>query len=368
MVSLGIVKQQPPTYRAPNTKFQSKSCQLWDVSWLFFTIQEHTHNNLYVHAKCTCKIWTQSNEKKRKRTRLQLYENYSSEQILRLVGEDDAVTYLHYILPAHPDHNCEKDALVRRQRGPEGSYPSLSGRRGDQVDWTQILLARLLYISFPPLLSCWELHSHTHSLRLHYAPRGITAQLHLEVKTKWGVSVVCFFLALLPFINNHAPPGLMKLLWNVHDMLRCSYKVKYVVLTWKVQEEEATRNRNYSNHTRGFACRCRERRRKRKLLPKVFLTKFLDFLSPYPLTWSWQSASNWLIFVSSVSLCALIVFFKSGDNLHKPGSLRKFENSLLSHSRTLQHPKAAKRRSDDLHYKNWIHKSNMITPLFYAFI
>lgn len=39
-----------------------------------------------------------------------------------------AGTYLHYILPAHPDHNCEKDALVRRQRGPEGSYPSLSGR------------------------------------------------------------------------------------------------------------------------------------------------------------------------------------------------------------------------------------------------
>ena len=61
--------------------------------------------------------------------------------LLFVVGEDNAGTYLNYILPAHPDHNCEKDALVRRQRGLEGSYPSLSGRWGDQVDGTQILLA-----------------------------------------------------------------------------------------------------------------------------------------------------------------------------------------------------------------------------------
>lgn len=63
-------------------------------------------------------------------------------------GEVDAGTYLHYILPAHPDHNCEKDALVRRQRGPEGSYQSLSMRWGDQIDWTQILLADY-YIQSP---------------------------------------------------------------------------------------------------------------------------------------------------------------------------------------------------------------------------
>lgn len=68
-------------------------------------------------------------KEKWKRTRLQLYKRYSTEQMLLfVVGEDNAGTYLHYILPAHPDHNCEKDALVRRQRGPEGSYPSLSGR------------------------------------------------------------------------------------------------------------------------------------------------------------------------------------------------------------------------------------------------
>lgn len=67
--------------------------------------------------------------KERRRPRLELYRHYSTEQkLLFVVGEDDAGTYLHYILPAHPDHNCEKDALVRRQRGPEGSYPSLSGR------------------------------------------------------------------------------------------------------------------------------------------------------------------------------------------------------------------------------------------------
>lgn len=58
-----------------------------------------------------------------------------------VVGGDGAGTYLRYILPAHPDHNCEKDALVRRQKGPEGSYPGLSGRWGDQIDWTQTLLA-----------------------------------------------------------------------------------------------------------------------------------------------------------------------------------------------------------------------------------
>lgn len=37
------------------------------------------------------------------------------------------LTYLRYI-PALPVHKCEKDALVRRQRGPEDSYPSLAGR------------------------------------------------------------------------------------------------------------------------------------------------------------------------------------------------------------------------------------------------
>lgn len=46
------------------------------------------------------------------------------------------LTYLRYI-PALPVHKCEKDALVRRQRGPEDSYPSLAGRWGDQVDSTQ---------------------------------------------------------------------------------------------------------------------------------------------------------------------------------------------------------------------------------------
>lgn len=68
-------------------------------------------------------------KEKRERTRFELYKHYSTEQILLfVVGEDNAGTYLNYILPAHPDHNCEKDALVRRQRGLEGSYPSLSGR------------------------------------------------------------------------------------------------------------------------------------------------------------------------------------------------------------------------------------------------
>ncbi len=46
------------------------------------------------------------------------------------------LTYLCYI-PALPVHKCEKDALVRRQKGPEDSYPSLAGRWGDQVDSTQ---------------------------------------------------------------------------------------------------------------------------------------------------------------------------------------------------------------------------------------
>lgn len=51
-------------------------------------------------------------------------------------GRMQLLTYLHYI-PALPVHKCEKDALVRRQRGPEDSYPSLAGRWGDQVDSTQ---------------------------------------------------------------------------------------------------------------------------------------------------------------------------------------------------------------------------------------
>lgn len=46
------------------------------------------------------------------------------------------LTYLRYI-PALPVYKCEKDALVRRQKGPEDSYPSLAGRWGDQVDSTQ---------------------------------------------------------------------------------------------------------------------------------------------------------------------------------------------------------------------------------------
>lgn len=51
-------------------------------------------------------------------------------------GRMQLLTYLRYI-PALPVHKCEKDALVRRQRGPEDSYPSLAGRWGDQVDSTQ---------------------------------------------------------------------------------------------------------------------------------------------------------------------------------------------------------------------------------------
>lgn len=70
--------------------------------------------------------------------------------VLLVVGKDNAHTYLHYFLPAHPDHYCEKDALVRRKRAPEGSYPGLSGRRGDYVDWTQI--KSLLYFKMVPFL------------------------------------------------------------------------------------------------------------------------------------------------------------------------------------------------------------------------
>ena len=40
-----------------------------------------------------------------------------------------------------------------------------------------------------PLTELTELYIYTQLLRLHYARRGIAAQLHLEVKTKWSVSV-----------------------------------------------------------------------------------------------------------------------------------------------------------------------------------
>lgn len=80
-----------------------------------------------VHAKY--KTWS-------KRKEAGCTSSHGTEQ-----DQDGAGTYLRYILPAHPDHNCEKDALVRRQKGPEGSYPGLSGRWGDQIDWAQILLA-----------------------------------------------------------------------------------------------------------------------------------------------------------------------------------------------------------------------------------
>lgn len=112
---------------ALNGKFQCKflsttlRCKTVDDSLLLY---KRTHSNLYVHAKYKHKA-----KEKRKRTGLQLYTHYSTNKMLIfVVGEDSAGTYLHYILPAHPDHNCEKDALVRRQKGPEGSYPSLSGR------------------------------------------------------------------------------------------------------------------------------------------------------------------------------------------------------------------------------------------------
>lgn len=77
----------------------------------------------------------------KKRSGLHLFRQSWTNTAFVVVGEDGAGTYLSYILPAHPDHNCEKDALVRRQKGPEGSYPGLSGRWGDQIDWTQTLLA-----------------------------------------------------------------------------------------------------------------------------------------------------------------------------------------------------------------------------------
>lgn len=89
---------------------------------------KRAHSSLYVHAKCTCKNGTQSKRKEKDPGWSSIDTNSSEQKLLFVVGEDDAGTYLHYILPAHPDHNCEKDALVRRQRGPEGSYPSLSGR------------------------------------------------------------------------------------------------------------------------------------------------------------------------------------------------------------------------------------------------
>lgn len=44
-----------------------------------------------------------------------------------------------------------------------------------------------LYCS--PLTELTELYMYTHLLHLHYAWRGITAQLHLEVKTKLSLSV-----------------------------------------------------------------------------------------------------------------------------------------------------------------------------------
>lgn len=119
-----------------------KSSQLWRKQQLDFTIKQ---SNLYVHAK----MYMQNikhrakKEKKMQGIKLQLYKKLNASFV---VGEDDAVTYLHYILPALPDHNCEKDALVRRQRGPEGSYPSLSGRWGDQVDWAQIVLAHYFIV------------------------------------------------------------------------------------------------------------------------------------------------------------------------------------------------------------------------------
>lgn len=77
----------------------------------------------------------------KKKSGLHLFTQCWTNAAFVVVGGDGAGTYLRYILPAHPHHNCEKDALVRRQKGPEGSYPGLSGRWGDQIDWTQTLLA-----------------------------------------------------------------------------------------------------------------------------------------------------------------------------------------------------------------------------------
>lgn len=139
-----------------------------------------------------------------------------------MVGEDDAGTYLHYILPAHPDHNCEKDALVRRQRGPEGSYPSLSGRWGDQVDWTQILLADY-FTKFPPYWANRAVHlcSFTVSalcLERHHCSASSGSQNKMECEC------VSYLLARLTF--NHA--SLVS--WN---FVKCAWNAKMQVM-WEI--------------------------------------------------------------------------------------------------------------------------------------
>lgn len=135
-------------------------------------------------------------KKKRQRIRLQLYKRYWTNASF-VVGEDDAGTYLHYILPAHPDHNCEMDALVRRQKGPEGSYPSLSGRWGDQVDWTQILPANYL-VYFPRLT---EVYIYTHLLGLNYSVRYRFSVRLCDL----SVSILVFF----PLLKS-SQPGLVE--------------------------------------------------------------------------------------------------------------------------------------------------------------
>lgn len=90
MVSLGIVNLQP---LKEMTRFGLKMSSFYvnffqirsarETSNGCVSLYKSTHSNLYVHAKCTCKILN-TEQKKRGRTRLQLYKHYSTEQMLLL--------------------------------------------------------------------------------------------------------------------------------------------------------------------------------------------------------------------------------------------------------------------------------------------
>ena len=142
---------------------------------------------MYVHAKCTCKILNGAKEK-RQRTRLQLYKHYSTQQMLLLWLEKTMLT-----------PTCTISSLliltitVRRTRWSVGRgvlrvvTQAYQGDEETRLTEPRYCWPTTLY-SFP-LTELTEPCDYTHLLGLHYACCGIIAQLHLEVKTKWSVSV-----------------------------------------------------------------------------------------------------------------------------------------------------------------------------------
>lgn len=177
--------------RAPNVKFQYKFLSnplSYETFGGCLLLYKSMHSNLYVHAKCTCKIQNTKRKKSGKEP--------GCSSINTTVLNKCYFLWLEKMMLAP---TCTISSLliltitVRRTRWSVGRgvlRVVTQAYQGDEE--TRLTEPRYCWpttLHSAPLTELTELYIHTYLLRLHYAWRGITAQLHLEVKTKWSVSV-----------------------------------------------------------------------------------------------------------------------------------------------------------------------------------